>query len=170
MELPPMQNQPPQQQQQQPSIYDPSLIPRSMPSNMPIMDRGGQMIDALLDDSNVKESKRKKFFFVFGRDNSLTFLDEERKASKIMSFDITKIDMLNSTPYYDYTFEEEFEWNVMRNIFETKLDRSQGINETVKNERIIQQSQFSENRDIQAQEDIGGEQREGFLKRLLKKR
>ena len=58
----------------------------------------------------------------------------------------------------------------MRNIFETKLDRSQGINETVKNERIIQQSQFSENRDIQTQEDASGEAREGFLKRLLKKR
>lgn len=172
MELPPMQNN--QQQNQMPpqqhNLYDPSLLPRSMPSNMPIMDRGGAMIDALLDDNNVKESKRKKFFFVFGRDNSLTFLDNDSMASKMMAFDITKIDMLNSTPYYDYTFEEEFEWNVMRNIFETKLNRSKGIVETIKNERIIQQSQFSENRDIQAQEDIGGEAREGFLKRLLKKR
>jgi hypothetical protein len=87
-----------------------------------------------------------------------------------MAFDITKIDMLNATPYYDYTFDEEFQWGIMRNIFETKLDRSQGIQESVKNERIIQQSQFSESRNIQSQEDLSSENREGFLKRLLKKR
>lgn len=153
------------------SIYDVAYLNnRNLPANTPIMDTGSKMIDALLSDENVKEKLRKKYFFVFGRDNSLTFLDDERKASKIMSFDITKIDMLNATPYYDYTFDEEFEWNVMRNIFETKLDRSQGINESVKNERIIQQSQFSENRNIQSQEDGNEEAREGFLKRLLKKR
>lgn len=153
------------------SLYDNAFLAnRNLPANTPIMEGGSQMIDALLDDSNVKEKLRKKFFFVFGRDNSLTFLDVERKASKIMAFDITKIDMLNATPYYDYTFDEEFEWNVMRNIFETKLDRSQGISETVKNERIIQQSQFSESRNIQQQEDADSGTREGFLKRLLKKR
>lgn len=153
------------------SLYDPSyLANRNLPANTPIMEGGSQMIDALLDDTNVKEKLRRKFFFVFGRDNSLTFLDAERKASKIMAFDITKIDMLNATPYYDYTFDEEFQWGIMRNIFETKLDRSQGIQESVKNERIIQQSQFSESRNIQSQEDLSSENREGFLKRLLKKR
>jgi len=58
----------------------------------------------------------------------------------------------------------------MRNAFETKLNRSQGINESIKNERIIQQSQFSENRHISQQENGDDSAREGFLKRLLKKR
>lgn len=171
METPPQRNEHQLEASPSTSLYDPSyLANRNLPSNSPIMEGGSQMIDALLDDTNVRDKLRKKFFFVFGRDNSLTFLDADRKASKIMAFDITKIDMLNATPYYEYTFDEEFEWNVMRNIFETKLDRSQGISETVKNERIIQQSQFSESRNIQQQESADDAAREGFLKRLLKKR
>jgi hypothetical protein len=153
------------------SLYDPSFASgRALPANTPLMEGGSQMIDALLNDDNVKESVRKRYFWVFGRDNSLTFLDEDRKASKMMAFDITKIDMLNNTSYYDYTFGEELDWGVMRNIFETKLDRSQGINESIKNERIIQQSQFSENRHINQNDDSDSSAREGFLKRLLKKR
>lgn len=174
MQTPPHQNNNETQLEasQSTSLYDPSYLDRgrNVAPNVPIMEGGSQMIDALLDDSNVRERIRKKFFWVFGRDNSLTFLDVERKASKIMAFDITKIDMLNATPYYEYTFDEEFQWNVMRNVFETKLDRSQGINESVKNERIIQQSQFSESRNIQQQENAEDMAREGFLKRLLKKR
>ncbi|KKK90764.1 hypothetical protein LCGC14_2719750, partial [marine sediment metagenome] len=49
--------------------------------------------------------------------NVLTFLDEERKASKLLNLDIMKIDTLNSMPYYDYTFEKELEFNKLGNIF-----------------------------------------------------
>ena len=70
-------------------------------------------------------------------------------------------------PYYDYTFEKELELNVIRNVFETKLDRALGVRgEKVNNERIILQSQFSEQRHVQ--EDANQANiKEGFFRRLL---
>ena len=69
---------------------------------------------------------------------------------------------------YDYTFEEELNFTIMRNVFETKLDRALGFKGTAqKNERIVLQSQFQESRNIQ---DSDGQMKEGFFKRLLGRR
>jgi len=131
---------------------------------------GGGMAEQLLNDNEVPEAIRKKHWFVFHKDNVLTFLDEGRKASKLLNFDIIKIDMLNATPYYDYTFEKELELNKLRNIFETKLDRALGFKGGgIKNERVILQSQFSENRQI-SEDGNQGAIKEGFFKRLLGRR
>jgi len=131
---------------------------------------GGGMAEQLLNDNEVPEGVRKKFWPVFHKDNVLTFLDEERKRSKLLNYDIMKIDWLNAMPYYDYSFEKELEFNILRNVFETKLDRALGFKgANVKNERVILQSQFSEQRSISE----SGDQtmvREGFFKRLLGRR
>ena len=88
----------------------------------------------------------------------------------MLNFDIIKIDILNSKPYYEYDFEFEKDWDVLRNSFETKLDRALGFKgQNVKNERIVLQSQFSEMRQIS--ENSGQSQmKEGFFKRLLGRR
>lgn len=131
---------------------------------------GGGIAESLLNDNEVPEEIRKKFWFVFHKDNVLTFLDENRKSSKLLNFDITKIDILNSIPYYDYTFDTELQFGVLRNIFETKLDRALGFkSQNVKNERIVLQSQFSENRQITEMGD-SNMVKEGFFKRLLGRR
>jgi len=131
---------------------------------------GGGMAEQLLTDGDVPEKIKKKYWFVFNRDNVLTFLDEGRKASKMLNFDIMKIDMLNSTPYYDYTFEKELEFNILRNVMETKLDRALGFKGTnQKNERIVLQSQFQEQRSI-SEVDSSMAGKETFFKRLLGRR
>lgn len=131
---------------------------------------GGGMAEQLLNDNEVPKEFKKKYWYIFHKDNILTFLDENRKASKLLNIDINKIDILNAMPYYDYDFNMETEFGVMRNIFETKLDRALGFKGGGnKNERIILQSQFSENRNI----NETGEQsmaKEGFFKRLLGRR
>jgi len=135
----------------------------------PLQYNGG-MAEALLNDSEVPEHIRKKYWYIFHKDNILTFLDENRKASKMLNFDIMKIDILNSTPYYDYTFEKELEFNILRNVMETKLDRALGFKGTnQKNERIMLQSQFQEQRQI-SEMSGGGANKEGFFKRLLGRR
>ena len=142
-----------------------------MPPNVPLMPEQPQMLTALHDDSAIPKRLRKKFFWVFARDNAMTFLDDARKESKMITFDILKIDSLNNTPWYNYDFEEELQWNTMRNSFETKLDRSLGTtNSQQKNERTVEQSQFSESRQISQHEDPLSYQREGFIKRLLSRR
>ena len=131
---------------------------------------GSSMVDNLLNNDEVPDDIKEKFWFIFHKDNVLTFLDEPRQQRKLNSFDIMKIDMLNSIPYYDYTFNKELEFNVLRNMFETKLDRSRGIQGgNIKNERTMLQSQFSENRHINESGDTGPI-REGFFKRLLGRR
>ena len=132
--------------------------------------QGGGMAEQLLNDNEVPKEVRKKHWWVFHKDNVLTFLDPERKASKLLNFDIAKIDALNSTPYYEYTSDKEAEFNILRNVFETKLDRALGAkNGNVKNERVMLQSQFSENRHIN---DNGNDAniKDGFFKRLLGRR
>lgn len=131
---------------------------------------GGGMADQLLNDNEVPEEVKKKFWYVFHKDNTLTFLDENRMERKLLNFDITKIDILNSISYYDYTFEKELEFNILRNVFETKLDRALGVKGgNVKNERIMLQSQFSEQRQI-SEDGSNRNMKEGFFKRLLGRR
>lgn len=140
----------------------------NLPPNMPMSDNSPHMLGALHDDSTVNSKLKNQFFWVFARDNAMTFLDEERKQSKMITFDILKIDSLNATPWYDYDFDEELKWGIMRNAFETKLDRSLGTtNSQQKNERTVEQSQFSESRQISQHEDPLSYQREGFIRRLL---
>lgn len=136
--------------------------------DIPLHYNGG-LTEALLNDNEVPEAIRKKYWFVFHKDNTLTFLDDERKRSKLLNFDISKIDILNTMPYYDYTFDEELNFGVLRNVFETKLDRSLGFKGTAqRNERIVLQSQFQENRQISENGD--GQTKESFFKRLLGRR
>lgn len=130
---------------------------------------GGGLTEALLNDNEVPEDIREKYWFVFHKDNTLTFLDDERKRSKLLNFDIAKIDMLNTIPYYDYTFEEELNFTVLRNVFETKLDRALGFKGSAqRNERIVLQSQFQEQRQIT--ESDSSPSKDGFFKRLLGRR
>ena len=138
--------------------------------NIPIPDipinYGGGMVDALLGDSGVPESIKIPFWYVFVRDTVLGFVDKERKENLMLNFDIIKIDELNALPYYDYTFEAEKTWNILRNVYETKVNRAYGFKgQNIKNERIILQSQFSEQHSIT--EDNSSRGQDGFFKRLL---
>jgi len=167
---------PGQQQLQRSQARPPMQNPFSAPqySNMGMPDVpisfGGGIADSLLNDNEVPEEIKKKFWFLFHKDNVLTFLDENRKTSKLLNFDIIKIDILNSIPYYSYTFERELEFSVLRNVFETKLDRALGFKGSdIKNERIVLQSQFQEQRQI-SEDGSQGMIREGFFKRLLGRR
>jgi len=157
-----------EQQRQQQNPFAVSQYGGNMP-DAPIS-YGGGMAEQLLNDNEVPKYIKKKYWYIFHKDNILTFLDEERKKSKLLNIDINKIDILNSIPYYDYTFDMETEFGVMRNIFETKLDRALGFKGSgAKNERIVLQSQFQESRQIQE----SGEQnmiKDGFFKRLLGRR
>jgi len=158
-------------EQMVPQVRNPFDVPQYQ--NIPIPETpvtfGGGMAEALLNDNEVPENIRKAYWFVFHKDNTLTFLDEERKKSKLLNFDIIKIDMLNSVPYYDYTFDLELQLNILRNIFETKLDRAVGVKgQGMVNERKALISQFTEQKQIS--ESSAGPIREGFLKRLFSRR
>ncbi len=170
--LPEIQRAPPAPGSMIPQSENPFMTEQYQ--NLPIPDApinyGGGIAENLLNDNEVPAHIKEKYWFVFHKDNVLTFLDKERKDAKLLSFDITKIDILNSIPYYDYTFEKELEFGIMRNVMETKLDRAMGMNGgNIKNERIMLQSQFSEQRQIS--EISGGNQvKSGFFKRLLGRR
>lgn len=134
------------------------------------MQFGGGMAEQLLNDSEVPKEVRNRHWFIFHKDNALTFLDEERKRMKLLSFDIAKIDHLNTLNYYDYDFEVEKEWTILRNVMDTKLDRALGTKDgNSKNERTVLQSQFTENRMINENEGSNNGIREGFFRRLLKR-
>lgn len=130
---------------------------------------GKGLTESLINDDEVPTAVKKKFWFVFHKDNTLGFIDKERKINKMLAFDIMKTDVLNAIPYYDYNFERELEFGVLRNIFETKLDRAMGFQGgNIKNERIVLQSQFTEQRQISEQNN--GSTPQGFFKRLLGRR
>jgi hypothetical protein len=131
---------------------------------------GGGLTESLINDNEVPAAIKKKFWFVFHKDNTLGFIDDVRKKDKMLAFDIIKTDVLNAIPYYDYNFERELEFDVLRNVFETKLDRAMGFKGgNTKNERIILQSQFTEQRQISEQSN-GDVSKQGFFKRLLGRR
>jgi hypothetical protein len=164
------QNMTQQQLQQQQNIDNPfnNALQKYGVNNLPDtpINFGGGMADTLLNDNEVPEKFRKNYWWWMHKDNVLTFLDVPRKQSKLMNFDITRIDMINTMPYYDYDFDLEMKFGILRNLFETKLDRALGIQTSnIKNERITLQSQFSENRQIQ--EMGSGMGKEGFFRRLL---
>lgn len=167
-----------QQNQMQPYQEPPMVMPdpfmgygmQGLPP-IPATSNNSQMIHELLSDDHVPENIKEDFFFVFARDNSLTFLDDLRKQSKLLALDIIKIDKMNATPYYDWDFNDEMNWSIMRNAFETKLDRSLGITGNVKNERTVQQSQFTESRAFaQSQQGTMDQSKDSILKRILGRR
>lgn len=162
-------NQMVQAQQEQ---QDPFAMSRYSGMKMPDtpINFGGSMADSLLNDDEVPEETRKKYWYIFHKDNTLTFLDKDRKISKMISYDISRIDLLNTTPYYDYNFNLELEMNVLRNVFETKLDRALGtMGQNIKNERTVLQSQFTENRSVNENTQMEVS-KTGFFKRLLGRR
>ncbi len=132
---------------------------------------GGGMAEVLLSDNDVPKVLREKYWWIFNKDNVLTFLDENRKADKMTSYDLAIIDTMNSMGSFDdYTFESELQYGLMRNALDVKLDRAVGTKGSgVKNERIILQSQFAESRQINEVEGAG-QVKEGFFKRLLGRR
>ncbi len=128
------------------------------------------VIESLLKDDNVPEEIKQKWFWVYNRDNVLTFIDLVRRNDKLLSFDLLKVDFLNSIPYFDYDYNKEFEWNVIKLVFETKLDRATGIRDAtgIKNERIIQQTQFGEQRVIQENKEIPAV-KSSFISKILRR-
>lgn len=128
---------------------------------------GNSLAESLLNDNEVPEEIRKKFWWIFHKDNTLGFIDEERKKAKMLAMDIMKCDYLATIDYYDYNFDLELKFGVLRNAFETKLDRAQGFKGAAqKNERIVLQSQFSEQKQIH-EESNANVGKQGFFKRLL---
>ena len=132
---------------------------------------GGGMAEVLLSDNDIPEVIRKKYWWIFNKDNVLTFLDDQKKQSKLMSFDVAIIDTMNSMDSFDdYTFDSELQYGLMRNALDVKLDRAVGFTgSNRKNERIVLQSQFSEARQI-SEDGGGGDVKQGFFKRLLGRR
>ena len=162
----------PQMPPQQQGVPDPFAMGPYRDIQMPDtpISYGGGIAESLLNDNEVPKEIRKKFWHVFHKDNTLTFLDKERRDSKLLNFDITKIDLLNSMAYYDYNFNTELQMGILRNVFETKLDRAMGFKGgNIKNERIMIQSQFHESRQI-SEDGNQNMMKEGFFKRLLGRR
>lgn len=108
------------------------------------------LLKGLISNDEFDPKLRKQFSFIFNKDLPLSFQDETSKRMKLLDFDITKIDTLFCTPFDDYTFEMESEFNKLKFILDTKLDRAKGFKDAKRiNERIAQQSQFSEQKAIQ---------------------
>jgi len=166
------QQQYPVQQSQQRSLQqmqDPFQMAAYQNVNVPNtpISYGGGMADSLLNNSEIPQEIMEKYWAFVHKDNVLSFQDVITKNEKLINFDIVKVDLLTNTPYYDYDFKMELEFNTMRHVLDTKLDRAKGFSTGGKplNERIILQSQFSENRNINENND--SDIKTGFFKRLL---
>jgi hypothetical protein len=157
-----------QQIQNMPNPFQDPNFSNSLP-DIPIQDSGAALMNALMNDDTVPTKIKDEFWFVFHRDNILTFLDETRKKMKMLSFDILKIDSLNATPYYEYTFDKEFKWNSARQMLETKLDRALGNKKGV-NERLAIPMTITENVVRNEDNTMNGNQKEGFLRRILSRK
>ena len=108
------------------------------------------LLRGLISNDEFDPKIRENFSFIFNKDIPLSFQDETSKRMKLLDFDIIKIDTLFNTPYDDYTFEMEGQFNKLKFVLDTKLDRAKGFKDAKRiNERIAQQSQFSEQKAIQ---------------------
>lgn len=108
------------------------------------------LLKGLISNDEFNPEIKKNFEFIFNKDLPLSFQDETSKRLKLLDFDIIKIDTLFNTPYDDYTFEMEAQFNKLKFVLDTKLDRAKGFKDAKRvNERIAQQSQFSEQKAIQ---------------------
>jgi len=138
--------------------------------NYPILDEENQMMNSLMSDKNIPKNILQKYWWVFTADTVLTFLDKDRKKSKMLAFDIAKIDYLSTLPYYDYDFETERELNTLRTVYETKLDRALGTEKASQiNERIAQKSQFNENRQVMS-DGTSGSVKNGIFSKFLNRK
>ena len=108
------------------------------------------LLRGLISNDEFDPKIRENFSFIFNKDIPLSFQDETSKRMKLLDFDIIKIDTLFNTAYDDYTFEMEGQFNKLKFVLDTKLDRAKGFKDAKRNnERIAQQSQFSEQKAIQ---------------------
>ena len=108
-------------------------------------DNTPELLKALITNDAIPEKIRLKHWEIFNNDITLSFQDEASKKEKLIDFDLLKLDALMSTPYCEYSFENEEFWNKLKLVFENKLDRAKGFKTGGRvNERIIQQSQFGE--------------------------
>lgn len=116
----------------------------------PMQDDGtSKMLKILIDNDSTPIATKKKFHWMHSRDLVLTFLDEDRKRQKLLSFEILKLCALNNTPWYDYDFAMEQQWQEERFELEVRCDRALGFDKGNRiNERIVQQAQFTEQRQI----------------------
>jgi len=131
---------------------------------------GYNMIDAMINNDEVPEDIRIKHWWIFTKDNVLGFLDNERKESKLLNFDIIKLDSLTTMRRKAYTFDVEVDFQKLRNVFETKLDRSVGSANasTNMNERKSLISQISENRSVTDSDT--SMVKDSFIKKLLRRK
>lgn len=129
----------------------------------------GNMIDSMLNNDEVPEDVKQDNWWIFHKDNVLGFLDAQRKQDKLLNFDIIKLDTLATMPRREFKFNTERDFDIMRNVFETKLDRSVGINNasSVMNERKSLISQISENRNVTESDD--SLVKESFIRKLMGK-
>lgn len=148
-------------------LYE-GIMPEDDDNSIIERDSTPNLLKGLISDSDFDKRFKQNYEFIFNKDVTLSFQDEKSKKEKMIMFDIIKLDTLFSTPYYEYTFEQEAKFNKMRFILDTKLDRAKGFKDGRRvNERIAQQSQFAESKQIQQQD---GASQPGFLSRLLKRR
>lgn len=164
------QMQPPMQKHQIQNPFDVAQFGNTGLPDTPINMAGG-ITETILGNTDVPDEIRKPFWYVFIKDNILTFLDNERKEGQMLNFDIVKIDTLNSIPYHEYGFKEELTWNQLRAVYEVKCNRALGFKGkggNPMNERILLNSQFVENRSVLEQSST--ENKGGFLNRLLGRR
>jgi hypothetical protein len=132
----------------------------------PMVDGGSQMLRILIDGDDIPDRAKRDFFWVYAKDNILTFLDEDRKRQKLLLFDIIKLHSLHNLGYYEYTYGKELEWAEARFMLETRLDRAMGFEKGNRvNERIVEQAQFNEQRQIMSDEGAAV-QRPGFFGKI----
>lgn len=127
-----------------------------------------ELLKGLISNDEFDPEMKRNFSFIFNKDLTLSFQDDEGKRNKLIDFDIIKIDTLFNTPYDDYTFEMESQFNKLKFILDTKIDRAKGFKDAKRiNERIAQQSQFSEQKAIR--EDTS-ESKPGFLTSMFRRK
>jgi hypothetical protein len=131
---------------------------------------GNNMIETMISNDDVPEDIREINWWIFNKDVTLGFLDVDRKRSKLLNFDIIKLDHLTTLKRREYTFDKEKDYSILRHVLEQKLERAVGSpsSNNIINERKALISQISENRNVQESED--SMVREGFLKKLIGKR
>jgi hypothetical protein len=120
------------------------------------------IMDSLVNNDEIPEDIQQKYWYALIKDNTLSFLNAEKRVGKFLNFDISKIDKMFSMPYDEYTFDQEHEFGVVRHVFETKIDRATIENQ--KNERIMLATMMTEQRHINDDRTAGGG---GFWRRLL---
>jgi hypothetical protein len=136
-----------------------------IPNQQLTRDNTPELLKGLISNEEYPEVLQDDFKFIFNKDIVLSFQDETSKRNKLIDFDILKIDTLMGMSYHEYDFKLERRFNQLKIILETKLERAKGFDNTKKiNERIVQQTQFSESKNVKAAEASN----EGnFLTRML---